>query len=172
MLPVISLFIITSFTNVLATLKTILISKKIMNPVYMIVFIDAMIFASILTKVTSADGLQYTLAYALGRTFGVFIGGKLDDKLALGIVEVDILLKNKEKLVAASDAIRQAGYTVKNYLTRGMGGERRYNVEVVLKRNEMSELERILKDCDINNPTLKIKPVSRVAGKITTSKLV
>jgi len=96
----------------------------------------------------------------------------LDDKLALGIVEVDILLKNKEKLVAASDAIRQAGYTVNNYLTRGMGGERRYNVEVVLKRNEMSELERILKDCDVNNPTLKMKPVSKVTGKITTSKLV
>ncbi len=52
-----------------------------------------------------------------------------------------------------------------------MGGERRYNVEVVLKRNEMSELERIIKDCDVNNPTLKMKLVSKVAGKITTSKL-
>ncbi|MCH4885944.1 hypothetical protein EZV73_00125 [Acidaminobacter sp. JC074] len=171
MLPIITLFLITSFTNVLATLKTILISKKIMNPVYMVVFVDAMIFATVLTKVTSADGLQYTLAYALGRTFGVFIGGKLDDKLALGIVEVDILLKNKDKLIAASDAIRHAGYTVNNYLTRGINGDRRYNVEVVLKRKEMSELENILKDCDINNPTLKIKPVSKVAGKITTSKL-
>ena len=142
-----------------------------MNPVYMVVFVDAMIFATVLTKVTSADGLQYTLAYALGRTFGVFIGGKLDDKLALGIVEVDILLKNKDKLIAASDAIRKAGYTVNNYLTRGINGDRRYNVEVVLKRKEMSELENILKDCEINNPTLKIKPVSKVAGKITTSKL-
>ena len=80
-----------------------------MNPVYNVVFVDAMIFASILTKVTSINGLLQTLAYALGRNFGVFIGGKLDDKLALGIVEVDILLKNKEKLIAASDAIRQAG---------------------------------------------------------------
>lgn len=170
-IPILVLFLITSFTNVLATLKTILISKKIMNPVYVVVFIDAMIFATIMSKVTSAKGLHYTLAYACGRTFGVFIGGKLDDKLALGIIEVDILLKNREKLIAASDALRGAGYTVNNYLTRGINGERRYNVEVVIKRKEMMELENILEDCDINNPTLKIKPVSKVAGKITTSKL-
>ena len=37
------LFVITAFTNVLATLKTILMSKKIMNPVYLLVFLDAII---------------------------------------------------------------------------------------------------------------------------------
>ncbi len=94
--------------NVLTTLKTILISKKIMNPVYMVVFIDAMIFASILTKVTSSEGLQYTLAYALGKSFGVFLGGKLHDKMALGIIEVDIFISNNEKRILASEALRTA----------------------------------------------------------------
>ena len=71
---VIGLFLITSFTNILATLKTILISKKIMNPVYIVVFIDATIFATVLTKVVGSTGFYYTIAYALGRTFGVFAG--------------------------------------------------------------------------------------------------
>ena len=39
MVGVFILFIITTFTNVLATLKTILMSKKIMNPVYLLVFL-------------------------------------------------------------------------------------------------------------------------------------
>lgn len=37
MIALIGLFLITAFTNVLATLKTILMSKKIMNPVYLLV---------------------------------------------------------------------------------------------------------------------------------------
>ena len=171
-IPVISLFIITSLMNVLTTLKTILISKKIMNPVYMVVFIDAMIFASILTKVTSSEGLQYTLAYALGKSFGVFLGGKLDDKLALGIIEVDIFISNNEKRIIASEALRAAGYSVNNYLARGLNGDRRYKIEVVLKRKEMPRLEEIMSDCDINNPTMKIKSISKVAGKLTISKPV
>jgi len=170
-IPVISLFIITSLMNVLTTLKTILISKKIMNPVYMVVFLDALIFASILTKVTSSEGLQYTLAYALGKSFGVFLGGKLDDKMALGILEVDVFLSNKEKRITASEALRTAGYTVNNYLARGLNGERRYKIEVVMKRREMPRFEEIMRDCEIDNPTMKIKSISKVAGKITTSKL-
>lgn len=169
-IPIITLFLITSFTNVLGTLKTILISKKIMNPVYVVVFVDAMIFATIITKVTSSEGMHFTLAYALGKTFGVFIGGKLDDKLALGIVEVDILLNDKEKRIQASDALRDAGYTVNNYHTRGYHGDRRYNIEVVLKRKEIKDLEDILDACGVMNPTLKVKTVNKISGKMTISQ--
>ena len=71
MLALIGLFLVTAFTNVLGTLKTILMSKKIMNPVYLLVFIDAMIFAKIVSQVTSSEGILFTVAYALGRTVGV-----------------------------------------------------------------------------------------------------
>ena len=71
------LFLITAFTNILSTLKTMFISKKIMNPVYILVFVDAIIFATIVDKVTSGDGIQFTIAYALGKSMGVFLGNKL-----------------------------------------------------------------------------------------------
>ena len=67
-----------------------------MNPVYIVVFIDATIFATVLTKVVGATGFYYTIAYALGRTFGVFVGGKLEERLALGIIEVDLFLSNQD----------------------------------------------------------------------------
>ncbi|SHJ71189.1 DUF5698 domain-containing protein [Paramaledivibacter caminithermalis] len=169
--PLIGLFLITSFTNILATLKTILISKKIMNPVYFVVFIDAMIFATVVTKVTSSKGLHFTMAYALGRTMGVFIGNKLEERLALGILEVDIFLNSKNKMIQIAEKLRGEGYTVNNFLARGNNGNRRYKVEVVIKRKEFTVLENIMNEYGVSNPTLKIKNLSKVNGKISTTRI-
>ncbi|GAA0180077.1 hypothetical protein SH2C18_28300 [Clostridium sediminicola] len=167
----IGVLLITAFTNVLATLKTILISKKIMNPVYILVFIDAMIFATVIAKMSSSEGIHFTIAYALGRTIGVFIGGKIEDRLALGILEVDIFLNNKNKMIQVAEKLRTAGYTVNNFLARGNNGEKRYKVEVVIKRKEFKVLEEIMDVCGVNNPTLKIKNLNKVNGKISTTRI-
>ena len=171
MFALVGLFLITAFTNILATLKTILMSKKIMNPVYLLVFTDAMIFATTVSKVTSSDGIQFTVAYALGRTMGVFIGGKIEDKLALGILEVDLFLNDKNKVTEISRRLRETGYTVNTFLTRGNNDEKRYQVEVVIKRKEFKIFEEIIREFNVINPTLKIKTLNKVDGKITTTKL-
>jgi len=148
-----------------------LISKKIMNPVYFVVFVDAMIFATVVTKVTSSKGVHFTVAYALGRAFGVFIGGKVESKLALGIIEIDLFLSNKAKMIRVAEQLREEGYTVTNFLARGINGERRYKVEVVIRRKEFKVFERIVEECGIIDPTMKIKNISRVDGKITTKSV-
>ncbi|MCF6460325.1 DUF5698 domain-containing protein [Clostridium sp. Cult3] len=163
------LFLITAFTNVLSTLKTMFISKKIMNPVYILVFVDAIIFATIVGKVTSGDGIQFTIAYALGRSMGVFIGNKLEDRLALGILEVDVFLNHKYKMIELAENLREEGYTVNNYSVSGNNGNKRYKVEVVINRKEFRILEDIIEECGINTPTLKVKNLSKVDGKITTT---
>ena len=165
------LFLITAFTNILSTLKTMFISKKIMNPVYVLVFVDAIIFATIVGKVTSGDGIQFTIAYALGRSMGVFIGNKLEDRLALGILEVDIFLNHKDKMIELAENLREEGYTVNNYSVSGNNGNKRYKVEVVINRKEFKILEDIVEECGINTPTLKVKNLSKVDGKITTTSI-
>lgn len=167
----IGLFLITVLTNILATLKTILMAKNIMNPVYLLVFIDAVIFATVLGKISSSDGIIFVIAYALGKTVGVFIGGKIENNLALGILEVDIFLSNKEKMIELAEKLRKEGYTVNNFLARGMNGEIRYKVEVVIKRREFKILTGIMNECNITNPTLKIKDLKKVGGKITTTRV-
>ena len=163
------LFLITAFTNILSTLKTMFISKKIMNPVYILVFVDAIIFATIVDKVTSGDGIQFTIAYALGKSMGVFLGNKLEDRLALGILEVDVFLNHKYKMIELAENLREEGYTVNNYSVSGNNGNKRYKVEVVINRKEFSILEDIIEECGINTPTLKVKNLSKVDGKITTT---
>lgn len=167
----IGLFLLTLLTNVLATLKSILMSKNIMNPVYIIAFVDAMIFTTIISKVTNSNGLPFTIAYALGRTAGVYIGSKIEDKLALGILEVDIFLNDKNKVMDISKKLRDTGYTVNNFLVGGNNGDKRYQIEVIIKRKELKILEDIIEDFGIVKPTLKIKTLSKVRGKITTTKL-
>lgn len=171
LLSLIGLFIITAFTNVLSTLKTIFVSKKIMNPVYILVFMDAIIFATTVGKVANGDGIQFTIAYALGRSMGVFIGNKLEDRLALGILEVDLFLNNKKMMIQVAEKLREIGYTVNNYLVSGNNGDKRYKVEIVIKRKEFHILEDIMNEFNVNNPTLKIKNLSRVNGKITTTSV-
>ncbi len=143
-----------------------------MNPVYFLVFADAIIFATVLGKVANSDGIVFVIAYALGKTLGVFIGGKIEEKLALGILEVDLFLNNKEKMIQIAEMLREEGYTVNNYLARGNNGDRRYKVEVVIKRKELKVLESIMERCGVTDPTLKIKSLNRVEGKITTTRLI
>lgn len=171
MLALIGLFLITAFTNILATLKTILMSKKIMNPVYLLVFVDAMIFATTVSKVTSSDGIQFTVAYALGRTLGVFVGGKIEDRMALGILEVDLFLSDKKKVNQIAKKLRDTGYTVNNFMVGGNNEEKRYQIEVIIKRKEFRILEDIIEEFGVINPTLKVKNLSKIDGKITTSRL-
>lgn len=167
---IVGLFLITALTNILATLRTILTSKNIMNPVYILSFADAVIFAATISKVSSADGLHYTISYALGRTLGVFIGNKLEEKLALGILEVDVFLSDKDKMIKVAEELRNEGYTVNNFLARGNNGDRRYKVEVVIKRKEFKVLQEILKDCGVIEPTLKVKSLNSITGKITSTR--
>lgn len=170
-LALIGLFLITAFTNILATLKTILMSKKIMNPVYLLVFVDALIFAKTVSKVTSSDGMQFTIAYALGRTVGVFIGGKIEDRMALGILEVDLILSDKVKVDQIAKRLRETGYTVNNFLVGGNNEEKRYQIEVIIKRKEFKILEDIIEEFGVINPTLKVKTLNKIDGKISTSRL-
>lgn len=163
------LFLITTLTNVLATLKSMLISKRIMNPAYFLVFVDAMIFATVVNKVTNSKGIHFTIAYALGRTVGVLIGSKLEERLAFGILEVDLFLNNRNKMIEVAEKLRLVGYTVNNFLARGNNEDARYKVEVVIKRNELKIFQGILDECGVTNPTLKMKNLSKVVGKITTT---
>lgn len=132
---------------------------------------DAMIFATVVTKVTSSTGIHFTVAYACGRTVGVYIGNKVEERLALGILEVDLFLTNKIKLIRVEDMLRKEGYTVNSFLAKGTDGEKRYKIEVVIKRNEFKIFEEILCLCGVNKPTLKIKNLSKINGKITATSV-
>ena len=74
-------------------------------------------------------------------------------------------------MIEIAEKLRKSGYTVNNFLARGNNGDIRYKVEVVIKRKEFKIFESILDECGVNNPTLKIKNLNKVDGKITTTSV-
>lgn len=133
---------------------------------YIITFIDAILFASILKVVTEAEGFTFALAYAIGKVLGSFLGDKLDDKLALGIIELKFFMSNKEKAIIIADSLREKGFSVNTQVAYGQSGVKRFEISVTLNKKEKGTLHEILFENGVENPTFIEKDISKVGGKI------
>ena len=91
--------------------------------------------------------------------------------MALGILEVDLILSDKDKVEKIAKRLRQTGYTVNNFLVGGNNEEKRYQIEVIIKRKEFKILEDIIEEYGVINPTLKVKTLNKIDGKISTTRL-
>lgn len=168
-LELILVVLVMTISNAIGTLKTIFTAKKYFKPVYVIVFIDAIIFASVISKVTSGGEYLYILAFAVGKMLGVFVGGAIEEKLAIGLIEADITVSEKNRMITISDQLRNKGFSVNTMVTYGIHGNKRYVIEVTAKRKDIDNIKKILYSVDSNEPTMTIKEVSNVYGKVCSN---
>ena len=164
------IMIVMTISNTAGTLRTIFTARKFLKPVYIIVFIDAVIFAAVISKVTAGGEYLYILAFAIGKVLGVFVGGIIEEKIALGIIEADIMVNNKDKMKMISDTLRENGFSVNTIVTYGIQGSKRYVIEVTAKRKEIRQIKKLLANLNYENPTMVIKEVSNISGKICKSE--
>lgn len=165
---IILIFILNTVGNSLNTLKTIFLAKNIIKPAYFIVFLDAIIFFSTISQVARGNGFLYLIAYALGKTAGTWAGSLIENRMALGIVEISLYAKG-EKAKAIADAIRNKGYSVTTYKGYGNNGLPRFEVKITIKRKEISCLQELLVQHGLQNATMIIREVNSVEGKIRVS---
>lgn len=168
-LQLIGLVLINAISNTLGTL-TIFNTKRYMKPTYILTFLDAIIFATVMKQISSGDGIYFILAYAVGKLIGVYFADIIEKKMAFGILEIDFYLNDKEKMIQIADFLRDMGYSVNTTFTYGYGGAKRYRIEVTMLRKELPILEEVLRKFDYNEPTLSIKEVSKVKGKISLTR--
>ena len=160
---------ITALSNTIGTLKTIFVAKKYAKPVYITTFIDALVYGTVMKQVSSGEGFYFILAFALGKLIGAWIGDSIENKIALGIIEVEIYQNSLEKTILIADELRSLGYSVETSTTFGYKGKKRYKTNVVILRKEYIVLENILKKHDYINPTLKIRDINNITGKFSIS---
>jgi len=170
-LDLIVIIIINTISGALGFLKTIFTSRKLKIPTYIITFVDALLFASILKSASNSEEFAFILAFAIGKVFGVFLGDKLDDKLALGIIELKFFISNKEKAITIADELREKGFSVNTTLKYGKNGTKRYEISVTVNKKEKSTLHEILFENGIENPTFIELEISKVGGKILNKKI-
>lgn len=145
------------------------LARKQVRAGYVATFIDAVLFATIMKKISAGDGLIFALAFAIGKTIGAYLGNIIEEKMALGIIQVDISLNHFDKMVEIADQLRDLGYAVETSTVFGYGGNKRYKINITLSRDEISILKKVMEKHGYEDPTFVIKDVSNISGKITIS---
>lgn len=147
----------------MGNLKTSFLAQKTIKPVYLITFIDALVFIYAFKLIAASSGYGYILAFALGRLSGVFVASRIEKKLAFGLLEIDIYKHPAEgKLLA--DSLRELGYSVTTTLGYGMEGKERLVLTAILPRKQFPDFYALMEEDGKVN--MSVKTVTKTYGKI------
>jgi len=166
---VLFVLVLNTIAETMKIMQTIFISKKIMKPVYIMIFFDAIIFTTGMKLITQGEGFIFILAYAVGKVIGAYIGSKIEGKIALGLIEVTVFAK-KEKATLIADRLRELGFSATNHKGYGMNGNERFAIMVHMKRKDMPILKSVLVDYGYENATMVVKDLKAVSGKISSHR--
>ncbi|MDE5415184.1 MAG: DUF5698 domain-containing protein [Bacillaceae bacterium] len=89
--------------------------------------------------------IENLIAYAVGYAIGVLIGMKVEEKLALGYITVNVITKEYEPDIP--NALRDKGYGVTNWVAYGREGER-LMMEILTSRKSEEHLYKTIKALD------------------------
>lgn len=156
-------FILNAVSTTIGNLKSVFLNKKLVKPLYITTFIDAMVCAYALRLLASSSSLSCVVVFALGRIFGVWLGNRIEERLALGITELSIY-KHPEDGALLADRLREQGFSVTTFLGYGAAGKERLVISVVVPRKQLAELNELLKEEGRLN--MAVKDVSKTYGKV------
>lgn len=164
------IFALNIVASAMKVLNTMFISKKIMKPVYITMFIDACVFTYAMKMVTEGDALWSVLAFAFGKVYGAHVANLVEDKMAIGVLEVS-LYANGEKAITLADTLREMGYGVTTVKGYGLNGQPRFTLDITLERKELPLLKNVLHKFGYDDATMVIRELKGVSGKIKTTQL-
>ena len=138
-------------------------AQKMIKPVYLITFIDALVFVYAFKLITSSSGYGYILSFALGKIFGVFLANIIENKLALGLLEIDVYKHPRSGKILA-DNLRDRGYSVTTTLGYGIEGKERLILTTILPRKQFPDFHGIMEqDGKVN---MSVKSITKTYGKV------
>jgi len=135
-------FLARVFDVTLGTMRIIFISrgKKYLAPLFG--FVEVFIWIAIIAQIVhAANNLVAYLAYAAGFAVGNFVGMFIEDRLALGMMAIRIIVQNRATELVAR--LRDSGYGVTTVKGEGVSGPV-VLVYTIAKRRSISELLAII----------------------------
>ena len=135
-------FLARVFDVTLGTMRIIFISrgKKYLAPLFG--FVEVFIWIAIIAQIVhAANNLMAYLAYAAGFAVGNFVGMFIEDRLALGMMAIRIIVQNRATELVAR--LRDSGYGVTTVNGEGVSGPV-VLVYTIAKRRSISELLAII----------------------------
>ncbi|MFC0273216.1 DUF2179 domain-containing protein [Metabacillus herbersteinensis] len=89
--------------------------------------------------------IQNLIAYAVGYGIGVIVGMKIEEKLALGYITVNVISTECDKDLPKQ--IRDKGYGVTNWMANGLEGDR-LSMQILTPRKYELRLYQAIKELD------------------------
>ena len=120
------------------TLRTIFLVKNITVLASILGIAEMLIYVFGLSLVFGGDqNIVSMVVYAVGFGLGIILGTKLEQKIAIGYINVTV--NTQEKNGNLINTLRQNGFGVTLYTGEGRYSER-YRMEILTKRNRENEL--------------------------------
>ena len=89
--------------------------------------------------------IQNLAAYAIGYGLGVIVGMKIEEKLALGYITVNVITADYDKDLP--EQLRSKGYGVTNWAAHGLEGDR-MAMQILTPRKQEMKLYQTIKELD------------------------
>lgn len=146
----------------LLTLRTIFLVKNLTVFAAIFGILEMLIYVFGLSLVFNGDqSLLAMVVYAVGFGIGMFLGTKIENKLAIGYVYVTINTQNKNQELI--DTLRTQGFAITTYIGEGRDSNR-YKYEILAKRNREQELFRLVESIEPKAFIISYEPKSFKGG--------
>lgn len=146
----------------LATIRTLMVVQGRKLQASLIGFFEICIYVTALSKVVSnLDNPLNLLSYALGFACGTYLGITIENKIALGNLAVQIILKipDKDPLI---NELREKGFGVT--VTEGQGLEGTKEIlNVAIKRKDLEVLKKTIYEHD-KHAFITVNNISPISG--------
>lgn len=127
----------------LATIRTLMVVQGRKGFAALIGFFEVGIYITVLGKVvTSLDNPLNLLAYCLGFAAGNYVGITIENKIALGNLSVQIMLKSAENKELV-DTLRVNGFGVTIIQGEGINGPKEV-LTIILNRKNLNSLKKLV----------------------------
>lgn len=127
----------------IGTIRIVMVSKghKFWAPV--LGFFEVIIWLIAIAKIIqNLDNWLCYIAYGMGFAAGNYIGLIIEEKMALGIVKLQIITRKEAPLLI--DNLKSAGYGVTHHFAQG-ANEKVSIIHSIIKRSEIKKVEGIIK---------------------------
>ncbi|WP_442893546.1 DUF2179 domain-containing protein [Bacillus sp. 2205SS5-2] len=110
--------------------------------------------------------IQNLVAYALGYGLGVIVGMKIEEKLALGYITVNVITTEHE--LDLPKKLRDLGYGVTNWSANGLDGNR-MAMQILTPRKYELKLNQTIKELDSKAFIISYEPKTIHGGFLVKS---
>jgi len=130
----------------MSTTRTILVVRGERLKAACIGFFEVLIYVIVLNAIfDNLDNPGNLLSYALGYATGNYVGGFVEEKLAIGIQYIQVITMKEPLLLA--EMLRDKGYGVTVLEGSGRTGPH-YVLQVLLERKQTQDFSKIVSDWD------------------------